>query len=114
MGVDQEVPNYEEENKMLRKNLLKESSVVQNLTKKIKNTEKNVERAVRQEVKKRLLDFDKGDKENLEIISTKGNVIQVKKTKVIVEQNTGRKRQQAVPVLRHSEQAQHPRNSRKT
>ena len=42
-----------------------------------------------------MLDYDEGDKENLEIISTKGNVIQVKKTKVIVEQNTGRKRHQS-------------------
>ena len=40
-----------------------------------------------------MLDFNEGDKENLEIISTKGNVIQVKKYKV--EQNTGRKRHQS-------------------
>ena len=52
VGIDEEVPNYEEENKMLRKNLLRDGSVVHNLTDKIKNTKKNVERAVRQEVKK--------------------------------------------------------------
>ena len=56
--------------------------------------EKNKERQVRFEVKKRLIHEKEINKENMEIVETDGNILTVRKTKVIVEENTGRKRTQ--------------------
>ena len=86
---------YEQQNQDLRKELSKEKSVVKHLNKKIENYDKNVERTVRKKVKQKLVDEQEVNKENIEIISTEGNVIKARKTKVIVEKNTGRKRHQS-------------------
>ena len=52
------------------------------------------DRQVRFEVKKRLLERAELNKENMEIIETDGNIVKVKKTKIILEK-TGKKRTQS-------------------
>jgi len=56
--------------------------------------ERKQARQVRLEVKKKLIQEKETNKENLEIVETDGNIVKVRKTKIIVDK-TGKKREQA-------------------